>query len=245
MKTQVNLKKLIKVFDEHNEIYKGHTTSIIGLIGEDLNAAIFADYLVRRKKLKNVEVLPYRVKIEQKHVRGRELDRWIKADNTLYQTEIKNWCCFKIAGYKLLLKAKTEDVRELTKNLWKRELKDQYKDKNSIKNLTGVSKVLIKMKIPDEIKGYKKAEPLVIHWMPISNNSADPLFSLKIQNLRMGKRLTKQIRENFKKINYFSCSLYVRELVNKSQTKLDPKLDLDLPNIKARMNIIKQLINLT
>src|SRR3989338_9626646 len=150
MKARLNLKKLIEVFDEHNNKYKGHTTPIIGFIGEDLNAAIFSDFLIRRKKAKNVEVLSYSVNTGQKRVRGRELDRWIKADNILYQSEIKSWCSFQIGGYKLLLGASAQDTKELANKKWEKELSGQYHNIKNIKELGGgkVSKVLVKMEIP-------------------------------------------------------------------------------------------------
>jgi len=236
-KLRVNLNNIIKVFDERNGLYKGHTTPITGVIGEDINAAIFADYLVSRKKAKNVGVLPYPVNTKQEGGRGPRLDRWIKADNVLYQSEIKSWCSFQIGGYKLLLKDSKQKIQELANKKWVREKDDQYK---GIKEFGKVSKVLAKMKIPDDlIKKYKIAKPLVIHWMPISNKEATPFFSYPIKNLGMDKRFAKQIQKNFTEVNYFSCSLYIRELINKGRRELN----LSLPNVDTRMNIIRELIN--
>lgn len=237
-KAQVNLKKLIEVFDEHDNTYKGHTTPIIGLIGEDLNAAIFADYLIRRKKAKNVEILSYPVTTKgSMHRGGPELDRWIKADNILYQTEIKSWCCFQIGGYKLSLH---DDPKKLANKIWKRESKDHYGGIQNIESLgrKAAGKVLVKMKISDEIKGYKKVKPLVIHWMPISNNEAVPFFSHLVKDLEMGEKLTKQIQKDFTEVNYFSCSLYIRQLISDGIMKLD----LKLPNVQARMDIMEKLM---
>jgi hypothetical protein len=240
-KIRVNLVKLIEMFDEHNNLYKGHTTPIIGLIGEDLNAAIFSDFLVRRKKAKNVGVLSYSVNTGQKRVRGRELDRWIKEDNILYQAEIKSWCSFQIGGYELLLGASKQDTKELANKKWEKELSGQYNNIKDIKELGKgkVSKVLVRMKIPDDlIERYKVAEPLVIHWMPISNKEAKPFFSYPVKDLGMNKKFTKRILKDFKKVNYFSCSLYIRELINEDEKELN----LSLPNVDVRMDIIKKLM---
>lgn len=237
IKTSVNLTKLIEVFDEHNNKYKGHTTPVIGFIGEDLNAAIFTDYLIRRKKAKNVEILSYPVNTGQERVRGRELDRWIKADNILYQTEIKSWCSFQIGGYKLLLESTEQKTKELANEKWERELNEHY---NNIENFGKVSKVLAKMKIPDDlIKKCKIVEPLVIHWMPISKKEATPFFSHPIKNLGMNAKFAKQIQKTFATVNYFSCSLYIRELISKDKKE---NLDLVLPNVGVRMDIIKKLM---
>lgn len=234
--SRVSLNNLIRVFDERNGLYKGHTTHVAGVIGEDINAAIFADYLVRRKKAKIVEVLSYPVSTRQEGGRGPRLDRWIKADNVLYQSEIKSWCSFQIGGYKLLLEDSEQKIQELANKKWVREKDDQYK---GIKEFGKVSKVLAKMKIPDDlIKKYKISKPLVIHWMPISNDEATPFFSYPIKNLGMDEQFTKQIQKDFTKVNYFSCSLYIRELINKGEKELN----LSLPNVDIRMNIIRKLI---
>lgn len=236
LKTRVNLIKLIEVFDECDNAYKGHTTPIIGFIGEDLNAAIFHDYLIRRKKVTDVKILPYKVTEKRGLVRGRELDRWIKANKTLYQTEIKNWCCFQIGGYKLLLSDSTEKVKKLANEKWKKELSGQY---NNIKEFGKVSKVLAKMKIPNDlVKKHNTVKPLVIHWMPISKKEAMSFFSHPVKDLGMNRNFTKQIQEDFSEVNYFSCSLYIRELINEGKKELN----LNLPNVDVRTNIIKNLM---
>ncbi len=102
-KIEVDLKKLIEVFDERNTKYQGHTAAISVILGEDLNTALFTHYLKNVEKEKNVEILPYKVKTGWPGGHGPQLDRWIKVGKTFYQTEIKNWCCFQIGGYKLLL----------------------------------------------------------------------------------------------------------------------------------------------
>ena len=74
--------------------------------------------------------------------------------------------------------------------------------------------------------------------MPISNNEAVPFFSHLVKDLGMGKKLTKQIQKDFREVNYFSCSLYVRELISEGVLELN----LDLPNVQARMGIMKKLM---
>jgi hypothetical protein len=235
---RVDLNNLIRVFDERNDLYKGHTTPITGVIGEDLNAAIFRDYLLRKKIKKSVEVLPYPVNTRQEGGRGPRLDRWIKADNVLYQSEIKSWCSFQIGGYKLLSKTSEQETKKLASRKWEQELREHYQ---GIEEFGKVSKVLAKMKIPEELtKQYKIAKPLVIHWMPISNKDATPFFSSPVKKLGMGGQFTRQIQKDFTEINYFSCSLYIRELI--SEGKKD--INLSLPNVDIRMDTLKKLVNL-
>lgn len=144
----MNLRKLIEVFDERKDEYKGHTTPIIGLIGEDLNAAIFTDYLKRRRG-KKAEVLSFPIMMEPGQGGNKKLDRWIKAGNTLYQAEIKSWCSFQIGGFTLLLKASEPETKELAHEKWESELYEHY---NGTQTFGKVSKVLAKMKIPDDLK---------------------------------------------------------------------------------------------
>lgn len=236
-KVRVNLSNLIKVFDERNDLYKGHTTSIAGVIGEDINAAIFADYLIRRK-IKNVEILLDPVNMGYGGGQGPRLDRWIKAGNILYQSEIKSWCSFQIGRYRLLLEDDAQKIKNLANRKWAREKDEHYK---GIKEFGKVSKVLAKMEIPDDLmKKYKTVKPLVIHWMPISSNKrATPFFSCLVKNLGMNKQFAKQIQKDFNKVYYFSCSLYIRELIHMDKKELT----LSLPNVCTRMSVIKKLIN--
>jgi len=235
---RVGLHDLIRVFDEHNVLYKGHTTPIIGFIGEDLNAAIFTHYLANREGSKNARVLPYPVNTGQKRVRGRELDRWIKSDKVLYQTEIKNWCSFMLPSYKLLVGATDQERGKLAKEKWEVELKKHYRGSEEFGM---VSKVLLVMKIPkDLIKKYKVVKPLIIHWMPISNKKMRPFFSCSVEKLGMSTKLMRQVPKSFTKINYFSCSLYIRELIDEGKKNIN----LSLPNVGIRMEILKKLINL-
>ena len=77
-KIEVDLKKLIEVFDERNTKYQGHTAAISVILGEDLNTALFTHYLKNVEKEKNVEILPYKVKTGWPGGHGPQLDRWIK-----------------------------------------------------------------------------------------------------------------------------------------------------------------------
>ena len=80
---KINIEKTIEFFDNPKE--KGHTTSIVGIIGEDLNAYSFKDYMEKERGA-TVEILTNPVTTGYK--KGKRLDRWIyvKENNneTLY-----------------------------------------------------------------------------------------------------------------------------------------------------------------
>jgi len=244
----IDLIKLIKVFDEHNEEYQGHTTSIIEIFGEDLNAGLFKHYLDNLTK-KKTKILPYKVKTGWPQGKGPQLDRWIKAGKILYQTEIKSWCCFQTGGgYKLPINASVEKIKKEVERKWQRELGREYVVNNkTTKDIASVNKVLVEMKVPKEIKKeeFNKVKPLVIHWMPISAKGVKPfssvsLKSIGIKNIKTKENKSIKIPESFKEINYFSCSLYIRELLNKNITELN----LNLPNANKRIDIINEISKL-
>lgn len=230
---KVNIKALVQLLDGHESKWSGHITSVIGLVGEDINATVFVDFLKRIKGVK-AEVLPDIVTPGQQ--KGQRLDRWIQTRSTLYQSEIKNWCSFQIGGYQLSSDATKQEVEKLANKNWMRELKEHYKNP---KVFGKVSKVLTKMKIPNHLlKYHSKIEPLVIHWMPISNSRATPFFSVPVKSLGLNKYLLSKTQ--FDKVYYFSSSLYLRELLKSGVTKLD----MNLPNVKTRLTALKTFLNL-
>lgn len=230
IKTRINPIELIKVFDEQNNLYKGHTTPIMGIIGEDLGAALFSHFLEENGK-KDIQILS--IPVTTGNNDGPRLDRWIKVGKILYQTEIKSWCSFQIGGYKLFLDAPPREVKKLAATKWERELTEHYR---GAKKFGKASKVLAPMEIPDT-QEIKKSTPLVIHWMPVSKDG-NPFFSYPVKDLGVNKKLMKQIPKSFKTVHYFSCSLYVRNLIKKGEKEVE----LSLPNVKMRMSVMQKLV---
>jgi hypothetical protein len=229
---KINIERLVEFFDSRNPSYRTHVTAIIGLIGEDLNSALFADYLNRTDEFAKAQVLGYQMSTGR--LKGPRLDRWILADKILYQSEIKNWCSFAIGGYTLSLSAPDKEVQDLARKYWRREKEDNYEN---CKEYGRVSKVLASMNIPADFNDKKlDLRPLLIHWMPISSRGLKPFFSVPVRSLGLDKRFTKQIK--FKCLYYFSCSLYLRELIKKGYRFLN----LDLPNYEKRVNLLKSFL---
>ena len=79
------------MFDTRNSEIKGHITSIIGIVGEDLGAALFKHYYERNHNGK-ASISDSSPKSGGR--KGPRLDRWIyvaeKQKTIAYQTEIKN-----------------------------------------------------------------------------------------------------------------------------------------------------------
>jgi len=242
---KINIKALVQLLDSHESKWRTHITSVIGLVGEDINAAIFVDYLKRWKKV-NAEVSSDKVK--PKTLKGKRLDRWIIAGNKLYQVEIKNWCSFRIGGYTLPLGATEKVVEELANKNWKRELIEQWgnggdnrtgKSRHGIKEFGRVSKVLSEMNLSDNLLKYKnRLKPLVIHWMPISNKKTESFFFLSVKSMGLSNYINNRIK--FDRVYYFSSSLYLRELIKSGKKTLD----LDLPNVKIRLNALNTFLAL-
>ena len=92
---RINVRELLRFFDEKSLPGKGHATGIVAMIGEDLNTACFQHYLESQGA--TVEVLPDTVGLGG--TKGPKLDRWILVtwndeSRTLFQTEIKKQLCF-------------------------------------------------------------------------------------------------------------------------------------------------------
>lgn len=226
---KLDIKQVLHLFDEKaedNEL-KGHATSVVGFLGEDLNAAVFAHYgrLIGAK----VKLLPDNVTTGRQ--KGPRLDRWIlwqKSKSVLYQTEIKSWSSWAIGSRPLLLTAKDYEIAKAAKKDWERELKEDYDKKNAYGK---VSKVLKKMIVPKEFRS-TMIEPLVIHWRVINPNGIEPFFKVPVKQLNI------KFKTDFSKINYFSVSLYLRKLL-KNRKKY---IDLEMPHVEERLKIVNNLL---
>lgn len=232
---RINIEKLVQLLDGREVKYSGHITSVIGLVGEDINTEIFIDYLKTRKSIKDKDI-EIESKVNTGRKKGPHLDRWIRAGKNLYQVEIKNWCSFQFGGYELPLNVKKQEIGVEASKKWERELRDYYENKEEINK---VNKVLVEMKVPVKLSSYRKnVQPLVIHWMPISNNGVKPFFSVPIKFLGLNNSFP--INFKFTKVNYFSSSIYLRELIKNGKEELD----LNLPNFKTRIEMVNQFINI-
>lgn len=227
---KLDIKQVLHLFDEKSEDnkLKGHATSVVGFLGEDLNAAVFAHY----GKLKGAKVSLLPDKVTTGRQKGPRLDRWIlwQGDKSvLYQTEIKSWSSWAIGSKPLLLTAEDYEIEKAAKEDWERELKQDYYKRIDYGK---VSKVLKEMIVPEGFRNIK-VEPLVIHWRVINPNDIEPFSRTSIKQLKLNGKF----KTDFFWINYFSVSLYLRKLL-----KNDEKyIGLELPSVEERLKIVKSL----
>lgn len=224
---KININKIISFFDEGNGRGSGDVSSIIGLIGEDLNSAVFKYYLESCKH--KVEILDSRV--VQGFKGGKWLDRWIvdHTDKIIYQCEIKNWSSTAISGRELRLDANDNEKKIVSEYNQVKEIKNNFV--NRVKQPTGVTKVLLKMKVPHEYEQYEVL-PLVIYWMPVSfsQNVLDFYSQLDV------KKINLNLDTNFSILKVFSVSLYLRTLSGNY-------ININLPNFSRRMNLLGDILN--
>lgn len=226
---KINIKETIEFLDSRSE--KGLANSIIGVIGEDLNAYSFVDYLKRELKAEKAEILPFSV-TTGKNI-GKRLDRWIFVEyngkKILYQCEIKNWAAMAINGRSLGIEASNENKINVANANWENQVNGEFSDRNYP---NGVTKVLVKMKHP---KGYDgiKVEPLILYWMPISNTpNLKSFFKVAISafnNQNLGK--------DFSELNIFSVSLYLRSLLEKGVKSIE----IDGKNIEQKLKVLYKI----
>ncbi|KKQ95682.1 MAG: hypothetical protein UT20_C0024G0011 [Candidatus Levybacteria bacterium GW2011_GWA1_39_11] len=220
---KLNVKEIINLFDVKSDDVRYDITSVIGVVGEDLGAALFKCYY-EEKSGKKVTVSPSTVLSKRNPdgtKKGPRLDRWIyvqhsKNKSTAYQTEIKNWSAYAIKARKVGMDNKTIPAVGLLN--WKDRIKRlQEREKN------GENKVFYPMKKPADLPNKATIEPLIIYWSVLSKDgrNLDPYF-----------RATMPIK-GFKKLNVFSMSNYLRSIKKK-------ELTLDMPGAEKRIRHLKK-----
>ena len=229
------MRNLLTFLDDPKRGDNRHVTAIIGVVGEDLNAALFAHYLEKGGS-HTVTVLNESPRPGTMH--GQRLDRWIYAiehesrEEALYQSEIKNWAASAIGGKKLPIECSESDMQAVIEHYWSHQLTTVFQSK---KQPNGVTKVLLPMKVPEQY-GHVEVEPLVIYWMPVLNpkdKSSRPFFTVSLADLGV----TETFPTSFKYLNFFSASLYVRQLLKSGVETLH----LSMPNAERRIEVFSEI----
>ncbi len=218
----VNIRTVVEFFDIATNSKRGDINSVIGMLGEDLNAAAFKHYCGG----KDVDIL-HDTKVVQGFKKGKWLDRWIvnHQKKIVYQCEIKSWAATAIGGKSLSLDANIEDTQDAARYYLERLRTSTNPD---ARHPNGITKVLLPMRIPEKISRYH-VRPLLIVWMPVTTDSTslNPLFAIsKIPSIGV-----------FKKLLIFSVSLYFRNLYHAGTTHIE----LEIPNAKRRMAKLRSL----
>ncbi len=226
---KLNIKELLDFFDNKKESDKGDANGLMSILGEDLNASVFRHFMNN-----NVEILECSVVTGSK--KGKWLDRWIvdNKNKIIYQCEIKNWAATSKGGQSLKVEASDVDIEKISLKNKETQIRDNFSNNNI--HPTRVTKVLLKMRTPKEYINFE-IKPLVIYWMPISfsKNNLKPLSTVTLKSLGLSSMDTE-----FKELQIFSVSLYLRSLYR--QGKGEKIIELDLPNFERRMKIIKKFL---
>ena len=115
----VEIRELLKFFDEYHGSAKGDATGVIGVVGEDLNAACFRHYV----ESQNAKFKSWPGPVKGVGKKGPWLDCWIEVDwpdkgKILYQTEIKNSASRAIGGATLSANANRQDIAKHKQERW-------------------------------------------------------------------------------------------------------------------------------
>lgn len=219
---KLNIKDLLDFFDNKKDDIRHDISSVIGVVGEDLGAALFKRYYEETSG-KKVTISPFPVLgvIESGTKKGPRLDRWIYVQQSknkfaAYQTEIKNWSAYAIGARKVGADPKTIPAIGLLN--WKDRINRlQHKDKN------GESKVFYPMKKPIDFPNKAVRNPLIIYWSVLSKDG---------KNLNPFFRVSMSIK-GFKELSVFSMSNYLRSVKKK-------EIVLNMPSAEKRIKLLKK-----
>jgi len=229
---KINIKEILKFFDEAPESSNRHASAIVGIMGEDLGIALIQKYFLEKKGIKtqvlrNANQSPIIPSLKTQ--KGHRLDRWLleighkNNKPTLFQVEIKNWSAHAIGGESLLIKADPISLKNHRRRSWLRKWDEKSKRFKS----ENMEKVLIKMVVPDEQKGKVKIAPLICFWDAVHpKGKAEPLFEYK--NYSYAKK-------TFSSFWVFSLSNYLRTIRKKV-------IDLEMPDTVSRINWLHILV---
>jgi len=215
---KLNVKELLDFFDNKKDDIRHDISSVIGVVGEDLGAALFKRYYEETFG-KKVIISPYPV--VSGTMKGPRLDRWVyiqqsKNKFTAYQTEIKNWSAYAIGARNVGIECKTIPTIGFL-NLEERIKRLEHEDKN------GENKVFFPMKKPTDFPDKASLEPLIIYWFVLSKDGKklDPFFKVDMKI------------KGFKKLNVFSMSNYLRSIKSK-------EIVLNMPSAEKRIKLLEK-----
>ncbi len=226
----VQVEDLLRFFDEKPDWSFKRATSVVGIAGEELNAASFQHYVKSQGGdacvlREHNSTMP--IPVTTGKMKGYRLDRWIEVvwpDNsvTVFQAEIKNWSAHAIGGRIIPVAATVEQLKESKVALWKRH----WDTDGCCLRGGGTSKVLTRMKTPDGVDTCA-VRPLLIFWEALApEEDVDKhLFTVKVAENAPG---------DFKELWVFSVSSYLRSVQAST-------LELDMPEAASRLGVLRRL----
>ena len=242
---RVNVTDTLTFFDEKPPWSERQATAIVGMLGEDLSAAVLQHCL----EANGASIVT--VRSETVGTGGRKgplLDRWIEADLTggariLFQTEIKSWSAHAIGGEALRLCAQAEEVEEYKRRHW-----GKYWDAElQAIPRAEIAKVLVPMR-PRFDTGGRQILPLLIFWEALGPGNqpgtkgrveGGHLFSVTAPEggFKIQVPSTDPGQEGFPKLWVFSVSSYLRSLT-------EDVIEMEMPNAAHRMRSLNRLARL-
>ena len=237
----INVKDTLRFFDEKPVWAGKNVTAIVGMIGEDLNAACFRHYM----ESKGAKVTVLQDTVGTGGSKGPRLDRWIIVDwdwpdgrsRTVFQTEIKNWSAFAIGGEKLSVQASRKEVAKYKKGRWE----SKWDPKHGTLRTKDIAKVLVPMKPPSYLEQEREnLRPLLIFWeavgpsRPANNHlfcKPGPTYNFPFTPPSTWPELGPC---EFPELWVFSVSSYLRSLP-------DATIELQMPNAADRLGILDRL----
>ena len=233
---KINVKEILSFFDEKPDWSIKHATSVVGVIGEDLNAACFQRYMESNGAKATVLQDP----VGTGKRKGPRLDRWIKVDcphgsRTLFQTEIKNWSAHAIGGETLPVDASHAEVTKYKQKRWKDKWDSR---KRTLKN-DYIAKVMVPMKPPSDL-GLKEENirPLLIFWEALGPKARSHLFCMTNLTYNFPFNIPStwpnSMTYEFPELWVFSVSSYLRSIK-------DAIIELPMPNVASRLQALERL----
>ena len=204
--------------------------SIVGLVGEELNAACFIDYLDGI----GAKATVLNQSVTRGSGKGPWLDRWIDVrspDNsrTVFQTEIKSWSAHSYGGEVLAVDADTQAIAKYRQRRWDRRWDAE---RRLLRDSNQTLKVLVRMKPPEGVDA-GDVRPLLIFWEAIGPPKSDHLFKIPNPSHEFPKKSWPTSPE-FPELWVFSVSSYLRSVAAETLT-------LPMPNAAHRLRLLQDL----
>ena len=116
----INVNEILSFFDEIPDWADRHSAGVVGMIFEDLAAAIL-EHCLHRNGVEHVAIRTEPVTTGRK--KGPRLDRWIEADldggqKVLFQTEIKSVSAHSTGHKRIILNASQEEMSDHEQENW-------------------------------------------------------------------------------------------------------------------------------
>ena len=228
----IQVEDLLKFFDEKPDWSLRRATPVVGIVGEDLNAAIFQHYVESMDGsacILRESDCGRALKVTTGKRKGYWLDRWIRVKcpggpGVVFQTEIKSWSAHAIGGRTLPVPAPAEQLKDNKVDRWKQHWNV---DLNCL-NGPLTSKVLHQMEVPDGVEAHE-VRPLLIFWEALAplDKVDQHLFRVDVASDAPGY---------FKELWVFSVSSYLRSVQEST-------LDLDMPEAASRLDVLGRLFH--